>query len=180
MSVPPSPLSVTLIVLFVTTCIMTDVTTRRIPNAVTLSGIGTGLLIGGASHGLAGCAAAASGTLLAIALLIGPFALGGIGGGDVKMMAAIGSLAGPQALLASLLAGMILGGLVAVGVLVRRGRLGEKLHAMGAMTRSALLTRSFAPLRAQAEAQDAVALPYSVPLGLGTAIALALQCTMRA
>jgi prepilin peptidase CpaA len=157
---------------------MTDVTTRRIPNALTVSGMGTGLVLGGVAHGLFGCAAAACGIFLAMALLIVPFALGGIGGGDVKMMAAVGALAGPRALLASLLAGMILGGLVAVVVLWRRGRLADKLHATGAMLRSALLMRSLDPLRAPAPSEATVTLPYSVPLGLGTALALSFQCTL--
>jgi prepilin peptidase CpaA len=159
---------------------MTDLTTRRIPNAITVSAMGTGLALAAFTHGLGGCAASAAGLLLAIALLIVPFALGGIGGGDVKMMAAVGALVGPRALLASLLAGMILGGLVAVGVLWRRGLLGEKWHAIGAMLRSALLTWSVDPLRAPAPGEGTVALPYSVPLALGTALALSLQCTLGA
>lgn len=161
-------------------CLMTDLATRRIPNAITVLGMGVGLLLATFTHGLAGCAASAGGLLLATALLIVPFALGGIGGGDVKMMAAVGALVGPRALLASLLAGMILGGLVAVGVLWRRGRLGEKWHVIGAMLRSALLTWSLDPLRAPAPGQHTVALPYSVPLALGTALALSLQSTLGA
>src|SRR5262245_58808805 len=140
----------------------------------------TGLALATATHGVAGFTASASGLLLAIGLLIVPFALGGIGGGDVKMMAAVGALVGPEALLASLLAGMILGGLVAVGVLWRRGRLGEKWHAIGAMLRSAFLTWSLEPLRAPAPGEDTVALPYSVPLALGTIFALSLHCTLGA
>jgi prepilin peptidase CpaA len=159
---------------------MSDLATRRIPNVLTLSGMGAGLVLGGAMYGPAGFAASSGGMFLAIALLIVPFALGGIGGGDVKMMAAVGSLTGPRALLASLLAGMVLGGLVAVGVLWRRGRLAEKLHAVGAMMRSALLTRSLDPLRAPAPSESTVTLPYSVPLGLGTALALSFQWTLGA
>jgi prepilin peptidase CpaA len=171
---------VTAVGVFVTLCVLSDVRTRRIPNALTLPGIGLGLGIGVALHGLAGLVAAAGGVLLAFGVLFVPFALGGIGGGDVKMMAAVGALAGPRALLASLLAGMILGGLVALGVLWRRGRLGETLRAMGVMTRSAFLTRSLDPLRVSARSGDPVTLPYSVPLALGTAIALGLQYTMGA
>jgi prepilin peptidase CpaA len=177
---PLSPVSLYAIGFFLTFCVMSDLATRRIPNALTLSGMGAGLLLGGISAGPAGLAASAGGMLLAIALLIMPFALGGIGGGDVKMMAAVGSLTGPRALLACLLVGMILGGLVAVGVLWRRGRLTEKLHAVGAMMRSALLMRSLVPLRAPAQSENTVTLPYSVPLGLGTALALSFAYTLGA
>jgi prepilin peptidase CpaA len=177
---PLSTASLCVVGVFLLSCLMTDLTTRRIPNALTALGMGAGLAIATFAHGLAGCVASAGGLFLAIALLIVPFALGGIGGGDVKMMAAVGALVGPETLLASLLAGMILGGLVAVGVLWRRGRLGEKWHAIGAMLRSALLTWSLDPLRAPAPGQDAVALPYSVPLVMGTAMAISLQYTWGA
>jgi prepilin peptidase CpaA len=169
-----------LIGIFVAACIASDLRSRRIPNALTASGMAVGLAAHAASAGLMGFATAGCGLLLAVGLLLLPFALGGIGGGDVKMMAAVGALVGPTALLASLLAGMLLGGLVAVGVLWRRGRLTEKLQLVGAMLRSALVMRSIEPLRAPANGPDAVALPYSVPLGLGTAFALYFSGTMGA
>ena len=166
--------------IFLALCLISDVTTRRIPNVLTVSGMILGITINAATSGFSGLTAATGGLLLAVALLTIPFALGGIGGGDVKMMAAVGALVGPNALLASLLAGMLLGGLVAAGVLWRRGRLAEKLQLIGAMFRSALLTRSLDPLRAPEPTRETVALPYSVPLGLGTALALAFPCTLGA
>jgi len=177
---PLSIASVCAVAVFLALCVTTDLSSRRIPNALTLTGMIVGLALGGLTHGLEGFGASGIGLVLAVALLIVPFALGGIGGGDVKMMAAVGALVGPHALLASLLAGMILGGVVAVGVLWRRGRLREKLHVVGAMLRSALLMRSLDPLRAPAAGAETIALPYSVPLGLGTALALSWQYTMGA
>jgi prepilin peptidase CpaA len=177
---PLSIASLCAVWLLLALCVTTDLRNRRIPNAITLAGMLAGLALGAATHGVAGFAASAYGLLLAIALLFLPFALGGIGGGDVKMMAAVGALVGPQALLASLLAGMILGGVVAVGVLWRRGRLVEKLHVVGAMLRSALLMRSLDPLRAPAPGTDTIALPYSIPLGIGTALALSWKYTLGA
>jgi hypothetical protein len=61
-------------------------------------------------------------------------------------------------------AGMILGGLVMMWVLARRGLLCEKLMGTFVMLRSALATRSLVPLRAPASDPGAIALPYSVPL----------------
>jgi prepilin peptidase CpaA len=177
---PLSIASLCVVWLLLALCVTTDLRSRRIPNIITFAGIVAGLVLGTAMHGLAGFAASATGLLLAICLLFLPFALGGIGGGDVKMMAAVGALVGPQALLASLLAGMILGGVVAVGVLWRRGRLVEKLYVVGAMLRSALLLRSLDPLRAPAAGTDTIALPYSIPLGVGTALALSWKYTLGA
>jgi prepilin peptidase CpaA len=168
-----------LIGVFLVLCVTSDLLTRRIPNVLTLSGMAVGLALG-VTSGLGGLAASAGGLLLAVLLLVVPFALGGVGGGDVKMMAAVGAFVGPRALLASLTLGMLLGGLVAVGVLWRRRRLAEKLHVIGATVRSALLMRSLEPLRAPAPGDGTVALPYSVPLGIGTVLALSFWSTLGA
>jgi prepilin peptidase CpaA len=149
-----------------------DVRTRRIPNALSLPAILAGLAINGALAGAPGLLASAAGLLTATALLFVPFALGGIGGGDVKMMGAVGAFVGPRLVLAAMACGMILGGIVMVGVLARRGLLGEKLMGTFVMLRSAVVTRSIAPLRAPATDPGAIALPYSVPLALGTVAAL--------
>jgi len=172
---PPALLPLAVTALFIGLCMASDLRTRRIPNVLTLPVIALGLALGTFMHGLAGFGASLGGAALATALLLGPFALGGVGGGDVKMMAGVGSLVGPQALLASLMAGILLGGLFGVWALWRRGRLAERLLAIVTMCHSAALTRSMDPLRAPAADANAVTLPYSVPLGLGTALALWLR-----
>ena len=56
----------------------------------------------------------------------------------------------------------------------RLGRLGQKLRATASMFSAAAVTGSLAPLRLSADQPDAIALPYSVPLGLGTLAVLLL------
>jgi hypothetical protein len=52
--------------------------------------------------------------------------------------------------------------------LARISRLREKLGTLGRMVGNAVLSASVEPLRVSAQAEGAVALPYSLPLGLGT------------
>ena len=113
---------------------------------------------------------------LCAALLAGPFLLGGVGGGDLKMMAAFGALNGPTIGLLGLAAGFALGGVFAVVHLARIGRLGEQLGATGRSLSRAVGEGSVGPTRLSDEAPDAVALPYSLPLGAG---ALAVLVLMR-
>ena len=122
--------------------------------------------------GWTGLEASVLGFALAVGVLLVPFALGGIGGGDVKMMGAIGALVGPDLLLRSLVIGLIAGGCFAAVHLARRSRLREKLHATAGMFTQAVATHSLEPLRAPTTAPGAIVLPYSVPLGLGTVIVL--------
>jgi len=155
-------------VLFVALCVASDVRTLRIPNALTAPAILIGVALNAWLFGWAGVTTSVAGFALAIAILIGPFALGGIGGGDVKMMAAVGALIGPRLVLASLGIGFAIGGVFMVLHLARRAQLGATLSRTGRMLSNAALAGSFEPLKVSAASPNAIALPYSLPLGLGT------------
>jgi prepilin peptidase CpaA len=58
-------------------------------------------------------------------LLVIPFALRGIGGGDVKLLAAAGAWGGPDFAFQTALLGALAGALVAIILLVVNGRLAE-------------------------------------------------------
>ena len=159
---------------FVAVCIAADLRTRRIPNLLSGLGILTGLALNTAYSGGDGFLASLVGLLLMAALLAMPFALGGLGGGDVKMMGAVGALLGPRAALVALLIGMMLGGVIMAVHLVRRGRLGSTVKTVGLMAAGSILGGSLEPLRVSPGAPGAIALPYGVPLGLGTLAVLAI------
>jgi len=72
-----------------------------------------------------------------------------------------------------------LGGIVMVVHLIRLGRLGEKVRALQEMIASAVVTRTTTPLRIAADDPGAISLPYSVPLGLGTAAAILAAMALR-
>jgi prepilin peptidase CpaA len=159
--------------LFVAMCIASDFRTRRIPNVLTGPVILIGFALNTWNAGWAGAQTSAAGFGLAIALLLGPFATGGIGGGDVKMMGAVGALLGPRLVLLSLVVGLILGGVFAVVHLARIARLREKLDNLRRMLVNAALAVSHKPLQISADTPGAVTLPYSLPLGLGVLCVLA-------
>jgi prepilin peptidase CpaA len=158
---------------FVALCIATDVRTRRIPNILCGVGMVVGIVLNAVYFGGEGLLTSMSGLVIAVAALLAPFALGGIGGGDVKMMGAIGALLGPHAALGSLLVGMALGGAIMVVHLARKGGLWRTVSTVATMATASIVLRSLDPLRVSAEQAGAITLPYSVPLGLGTLIVLA-------
>jgi len=166
------PLIAAVAVLFVALCVFADVRSRRIPNLLSAPAMLLGIALNAFYRGGAGVTASLSGLVLTVAVLLWPFAMGGIGGGDVKMMGAVGAFLGPRLALMGLLMGVILGGCLMVWHLARRGRLREKVTATATMFRAAAMTRSLSPLRVSAANPGAIALPYSVPLGLGTLCAL--------
>ena len=72
----------------------TDITSRRIPNALTLPAVGVGVAAHAVAGGLPEASAALLGGLVGLAVFFPIFALGGLGGGDVKLMAALGAWIG--------------------------------------------------------------------------------------
>jgi len=102
-----------------------DLRTRRVPNALTLGGAALGLLVNLLLAPPDGLTWALSGWLLGLLLLIVPFTLRGIGGGDVKLLAAVGAWGGPPLVLATLIAGGLIGGVVALGIIIARSAPGR-------------------------------------------------------
>src|SRR5262245_7761034 len=139
-----------------------------------------GVVLNVAFFGTSGLLTSVAGLLVVMLLLVPPFALGGIGGGDVKMMAAVGALLGPRAGLIALGAGLLLGGVIMAVHLARRQRLRETVGRVGAMAFAACSARTLEPLRVSTTAPGAITLPYSVPLALGVVGALLLRRSIGA
>ncbi|HEY7501273.1 MAG TPA: prepilin peptidase [Vicinamibacterales bacterium] len=72
-----------------------DLRTRRIPRALTLGGAVAGLVFHVVTGGWTAGASSVAGWIVGIAILLVPFALGGLGGGDVKLLGALGAWLGP-------------------------------------------------------------------------------------
>ena len=108
-----------------------DIRTRRIPNELTaaIATIGLGL----AAFGLSGMSVWASlaGLAVGLALMMPGHLLGATGAGDVKLMAAIGTIVGPTIVITAVLFTAVAGGLLAVAVALRRGRLNATLAGTG-------------------------------------------------
>ena len=96
-----------------------DLRTRRIPNVLTFGAALVGVVVHGYSGGLPGAGWSVVGWFLGVAFFLPFFALGGMGGGDVKLLAALGAWLGPGptvwVALFSLIAGGVLGLAVAIG-----------------------------------------------------------------
>ena len=107
--------------------VVTDVKTRRIPNWLTgsLAGAGFGLAFGG---GVVTPAQAALGLLTGLLLMMPGHLIGATGAGDVKLMAAVGTMLGPDLTFRAFLYSAVAGGVFAVAVATRRGILTATLQ----------------------------------------------------
>jgi prepilin peptidase CpaA len=116
------------VVVLVAWAAQADVRTRKIPNRLTFPA----LLLALAFHAAFGGRASATASLAGLALCLGATIPGWLfkwmGAGDVKLMTAVGAwFAFPQAGIA-LLASFVAGGVIAVGVALRRGLLTQALR----------------------------------------------------
>lgn len=93
-----------------------DVRWRRIPNGLVLALAAMGLVAQAAQGGPLSAAIGLAGAVTGAAVLLGPFVLGWVGGGDVKLLGAIGMWLGPLGVLEAALGGLALAGLVALGM----------------------------------------------------------------
>lgn len=175
----PHPILLVGLAATLSACVATDLRGRRIPNAVTGPAMVAGTALSSALHGADGLLSSLAGLVLGLVILTPPFVLGGIGGGDVKMMSAAGTFLGPALLALALLAGLILGGVIAAVFAARRGRLREVAGRTWSMVVNAIAMRSTLPLRQPSTLPGRILLPYSVPLALGTVVAVGWTMVAR-
>ena len=107
-----------------------DLRTQRIPNWLTGSALMAGFLIHTWASGLEGIKLSAAGGAAGFGLFALFFLAGWMGGGDVKLMAAVGSLKGVWFVLhAAFYAGLV-GGALALSVMIWKGTLWRNLRNM--------------------------------------------------
>ena len=95
-----------------------DVRTRKIPNWLTFTAFLLGVTLNAFGAGLSGLGIAVFGMLAGVALLLVPFAMGGMGAGDVKILGAVGAMNGATFAFRAFLYGSIAGGFLAVAVII--------------------------------------------------------------
>lgn len=104
-----------------------DSTQRKIPNRITMPAILIGVIWSTVNSGLDGFLFSVLGFLLGFAVFLVPYILGGIGAGDVKLMAAIGSLMGWRFTMASGLSTALAGGVLVICYMIIKGGLKKTL-----------------------------------------------------
>ena len=143
-----------------------DLRMRRIPNVLTVSGfmialalrstLGTGAVVDGLQ-----------GAGIALLVILPFFLLGALGGGDLKLLVAVGAFMAPSQFVFALLATAILGVVLAVGESIRRGALDSLLintHSLG----THILTGGRSGHRSTVASPGAVTVPYGLAIALGS------------
>lgn len=164
----PNPVSWALAAVVLAAAI-SDLRSRSIPNWLTLGGIVLGFAANFYASGPGGLKFAGLGFLASLLFLI-PFVLGFLGGGDVKLMAAVGAFAGPGNLLVIFVLDALLGGIVALAGILIRGRVRRTFLNIGRILR--LLAQGKLPSEESPELeagnQASFGMPRAVTIALAT------------
>ncbi len=143
----------------------TDLRSRRIPNWLTVPGFAVGVVASTILGGWSGLKDSLLGTGLAFALLLPFWLLRSLGAGDLKFAAALGAYTGPGRLIDILIGSVFVAGLMALILVVYKGRLIETLKNIGHILVSLVTFRLPGP-HVTIDNPNALTIPKGVALAL--------------
>jgi prepilin peptidase CpaA len=149
--------------------VASDLRFHRIPNWLTLSALLAALLVSPWAGATSGPLEAAMGAALGFALLVGPYAFGGFGAGDVKALMVLGAWIGPEAMLGAAGWAVIAGGAFALLMLALRGELGAFARRWGRTLFNTLTSRRIAYEPPAAGSIASGGIPFAVAIAVGLA-----------
>jgi prepilin peptidase CpaA len=150
----------------------TDLRGARIPNALTLSAIVAALTFHALAPTGVGLAAAGLGLLVGLLVFFPFFALGAMGAGDVKLMAALGAWLGWYAAINVALFGAVAGGVLAIVVALCHGYLRTALGNLKTLLFHWWLTGVKPLPELTLDEGKGLRLPYAFPIMAGLVVTI--------
>jgi prepilin peptidase CpaA len=128
---PLAPAIVAVLLVLAVLAAVWDLRTRRIPNWLVLAGLIAGFGLNGFLFGLAGLETAGLGMLTGFGIYLVLHLLHAMGAGDVKFMAAVGSLVGWREWFHIFIVAVIIGAVAGVILALSKGRLLRTINNVG-------------------------------------------------
>ena len=147
------------------TAIYTDLQWSRIPNWLTFSATGIGVLVQAWIGGLHGALTSLVGLGVGLGLFLLPYVCRAIAAGDVKLMAAIGSIIGATGALSVALLSVLAGGLYALGAMTYQWGLAATSRKLAFAAYGAFMTGGSTGVR---DLQLPFRLRYGLAIASGT------------
>ena len=142
----------------------------KVPNWLTIPLVFAGWAAGAWCFGFSGLAWSMAGTLVGLGLLLPAYAIGGMGAGDVKLMAGIGAWIGATATFYAFCVTSVIGGVIALVMVIYRRRWHHHLLQFFKIVDEILVIRNPDTLSAIAAERKStmLLLPYGIPIAVGT------------
>jgi prepilin peptidase CpaA len=153
---------------------VTDFRWRRIPNWLTVPALAVGVAANTFFGGWSGLKTSLLGALVGLGLLLPFVLLRSLGAGDWKLAGALGAFTGPTLLVDLLLLSVFVAGMMAIMLIIYKGRVREALRNMGHIVAS-LVTFQLPGHRVSLDNPDSLKVPYGVALALSVLLYGAAQ-----
>ncbi len=142
----------------------------KVPNWITFPMILSGWLASGIIYGWAGVGASLWGTAIGLGLLLPAYAIGGMGAGDVKLLAGVGAWVGASQTFWAFIVSAIIGALIAVIMVVVSRKWRHHQKQFFSIANEILIIRSPSKLSeiAAKRKPSMMLLPYGIPIAIGT------------
>jgi prepilin peptidase CpaA len=142
----------------------------KVPNWLTFPMIISGWVFSTISFGWEGLAWSLVGTVVGLALLLPLYAVGGMGAGDVKLLAGVGAWVGGTITLYAFCVSAIVGGVIAVAMVVFGRSWRKHYYQMLSIWNEMLTIRDPEKLSeiAAERKSSMLLLPYGIPIAIGT------------
>lgn len=159
-----------------------DYRTQKIPNKITVPAIVAGVVLSTVYYGFSGLKTSLIGFLVGFLIFLIPFIMGGMGAGDVKLMAAIGAVMGVKFVLWTFVYTAIVGGLIAIGYGVYKRGIRASLKLFGGFILSPLLKflyrftgrdtliKWYGSIKKNEMKSDRLYIPYAIPIAIGAVL----------
>lgn len=142
----------------------------KVPNWITFPMILSGWAISTISFGWEGLGWSLAGTAVGLALLLPAYAIGGMGAGDVKLLAGVGAWVGCEITLYAFCVSAIVGGVIAVAMVLSRKAWQKHYYQFWTIWNEVITIRDpeqLATIAAQRKS-SMLLLPYGIPIAIGT------------
>lgn len=152
-----------------------DITSSLIPNVLVVAIMILGLTGQFVSFGFPGIFDGIAGFVCGLLLFMPFYLRGGMGAGDVKLMAAIGCFLGAQTTLWAVAYSLVAGGIIGIVWIVMAGEIWPQTYRYYSIAKTFFLTRQFIYIKPRASSIAMQRFPYSTAIIAGTYVTFLLN-----
>lgn len=142
----------------------------KVPNWITFPMIAGGWIASGLMFGWTGLGCSLLGTVVGLGLLLPAYAIGGMGAGDVKLLAGVGAWVGAGITFRAFLVSAVVGGLIALVMVLYRRKWSHHKNQFLMILSEILVLRDPEQLSkiAGERKSSMMLLPYGIPIAIGS------------
>lgn len=155
------------------TALYTDLRSMTIPNWLTVGGSLLGIGLHCAYQGWSGLVVSGVGLIAGFSVVLGLYAVGAVGAGDVKLFSAIGAITGTAFALTTLMYAVLVAAVIGIVLLAIRKRLLTTVLGIGSSLFAFIRMRELTAI-SRWRGEEALRFPFMIAVAPGAILAFAI------